>query len=926
MLTFPRPPSSAREDEFDSLTQTGASDEVRLSTASPSAAFDRDPLLVTKVQLPPAPHDLICRPQVTDSLEPSTGQQITIVSAPTGFGKTTALREWATSSVRPVAWLSIDARDNEPTRFWSYVIAAIETQRPGFGTQTASLLRHPEPATLNYVITTIINEIAGHPECMSIVLDDYHAISNDTIHESMRFLLEHLPPNLHLSIAGRSDPPFGLPRLRAQGLLIELRRPELRFQTSEATAFLIDAMGLDLRHADVVQLEQRTEGWVAGLRLAGIALRQHDDPAAFICGFNGQHRSIGDYLAEDVIGHQPEVIQQFMIETSILDRLSGPLCDAVTGREDSQAILETLENDNAFLIPLDNQRRWYRYQGLFADVLRDRLTRSGADTCATVHRRAARWYLDERLTREAVVHAHAGGDLQLVAEIIEQRSCPMLANGELDAISTWIALLPRSMVETRPVLGCLLAWVLVLTGRVDEADPLLDTVERSAVARGMTESRGEIAAIRAYAARLRQDIPLAIELSRTARELTPISAYSLRRAIALNYGIALWWRWEADDAELAFQESAELAEIGGEHASAVVALCHRAKLRFDRGHIDQSWTMFQEAVALADRLGVSALPSQSFVYLGMAYVLYERDELDEAERCLHHAIELGTAGGKIDHVILSYLEMTRIHLARGNTDDAREVVGRARSTLNRHPVLHVQAEFDLCQVMLWIVEGDHVAAEQWANDALNRVEGRVELLQEPERMAIVHVHLAQGRGADAWSSLQSLHDRSAATRSNGWHTCRIYTLIQLARIHHLNGDLQAARNTLSEAIQMAEPLGHVRTFADHHQIWEALPQLIASSLGVSATYIQRLLLATGMAEQPTPTRLSTIDAPSSLSHRELEVLRHVQDGLSNREIAETLFVTVGTVKRHTNSIYSKLDVGSRTQALARARSLNLFET
>ena len=857
-------------------------------------------------------------------LEPEPGRQFAIISAPTGFGKTTVLREWAAKTGRPVGWLSLDTGDNDPDTFWSYVVAAVACCQPGFGAIARSLLYTPEAVTAEYVVTAVINEMARLPEDISLVLDDYHVISDDVVHRSLRFLIEHLPPQLHLLIAGRSEPPLGQPRLRALGLLTELRGADLCFQVDEASTYLVDTLGLDLSLKDVTRLQQRTEGWVAGLRLAAHAIRQHDDPQAFINGFSGQHRSVGDYLAGDVLDQQPEHIRQFMIETSFLDQFRGSLCDAVTNGINGQATLELLERANAFLIPLDEQRQWYRYQGLFADVLRDRLDRSCATQISVLHRRAARWFLENRMTREAISHARAGGDMELVAEIVEQRACPMLSSGELDTINTWIAPLPREMVESRPILGCLLAWVLVLTGRVDEAEPLLDAVERTTIASGATTPLGEIAASRAYAARLRHQIPLAIELSRKARELTPASAYSLRRAIALNYGIALWWCCEADEAERAFKEATELAEAGGEHAAAVVALCHRARIRSDQGFFDESWALFQDAIELAERLGVSSLPSQSFVYLGMAYVLMERNELDEAGQCLAQSIELGRAGGKLDHVILAHVEQTRIAIARGDLSAARTAVRHAQTGLDHHPVIHITPEVDLSRVMLWIAEGDLSAAEEWASATMERACGQPETLTEPERLALVHIRLAQHRPVEAQQILQSLHDRSAATLPNNWCTCRIQTLILLARIHEIAGQRGPALDTLSEALQLAERLGHIRTFAEHGFALVTLLTNVPSSSGVSRAYIDQLIDACRQTLSPESAIRNAHDATTPLSHRELEVLRHIQDGLSNREIADTLFVTVGTVKRHTNSIYSKLAVSSRTQALARARTLDLF--
>jgi len=882
------------------------------------------PLLVTKLRPPPAPRDLVSRPQLTSLLEPIAEQQIAIISAPTGFGKTTNLREWATATSRHVGWLSLDGGDNDPDTFWSYLIAAIASCLPGFGQPARSLLFMPEAVTAEYVVTTVINELAAVDADVSIVIDDYHVITDEVVHRSLRFLIDRMPPQLHLLIAGRSDAPLGQPRLRAVGRLVELRGTDLSFRDDETARFLIDTMDLKLTETDVVHLQQRTEGWIAGIRLAAHALRQHADPHTFISEFSGHHRSVGDYLASDVLNQQPEHLQRFMVVTSILDQLSGELCDAVTGTSGGQATLDLLERANAFLIPLDSERRWYRYQSLFADVLRNRLAALDADEIAAAHCRAARWYLEQRMTHEAVRHALAGHDHELVAEIIERRARPMLSSGELETIGRWITTLPRQMIESRPVLGCLYAWVLVLTGRADEAEPLLHAVEKAIHGGGSTAALAEVAAIRAHAARLRHQLSQAIDLSLTARKLAPADAYPLRRAIALNHGIALWWCWEADSAERAFREAADLAEAGGEPAAAVVALCHRARIRSDQGFLDDAWQLFQEAQAVSSRLGVASLPSQSFLYLGMSYTLIERDELDAAEQCLQQAIDLGNAGGKLDHVILAHVEITRIALARGDIEAARTAIRAAQTGFDRHPVIHLRPEIDLLRVQLWIAEDDLTAASEWADTILASCTDAPESLSEPDRIALVLVRLAQGRHEDAGQILRSLHARSATTLPNNWYTCRIGTLILLARVQMLAGQPEAAVTTLVEALRLAEPLGHVRTFADHGSAIVQLLTMVSASSGVSRQYVDRLIAASSPPHVKHTAAHPQADDITPLSQRELEVLRHIRDGLSNREIADTLFLTVGTVKRHTNNIYSKLSVNSRTQAIARAHSLNLF--
>jgi LuxR family maltose regulon positive regulatory protein len=911
MLTFPSPPAHV----------------------SAGATAQRDPVLITKLHLPPVPPDLVRRQHLIERLEPAQGQRLTLLCAPTGFGKTTALRDWAERTTRPVAWLSLDPGDNDPARFWDYVVAAIQAWHPDSGMHARALLRTPQPQTLEYVVAALINDLVAQPAPLSLVLDDYHLVTDEAVHQSMRYLLDHLPPHVHVLIASRIDPPLGLPRLRAQGMLAELRGGDLRFRMDEASAFLVDTIGLPLTSDDVRRLERRTEGWIAGLRLAALALKQQPDPRAFIAGFSGGHRSIGDYLADEVLDQLPEPVLSFLLETAILDRLCGALCDAVTGFAGGQGMLEQLEHCNAFLIPLDEERRWYRYQGLFADVLRDRLWKTHPERVPELHRRAAGWLFEQGMTREAVRHALEGDDLELVATFIEQRACPMFALGELDTIRDWIDALPDAMVRARPILCCLQAWVCVLSSRAADAEPYLADAERGAAAAGLPYLLGEVAAIRAYVARLQFDLPLAIELSQRARELVDEHDLGLQRAIALNHGIALWWSHEADQADLAFQEAGTLADAAGETVPAIVALCHRARLRFAQGQLRRALELYQQAHDLAREGGVGTSPAQSFVHLGLADLLIERDALDEALPHVEDCLRLGLSGGKVDHVIMAWISMTRLRLARGDLDGAREAARQSQLALDRHSVPHIAPVVAWAHVAVWLASGDDEAVERWAADLTERAGGDpafdsgqgLDALNETERMTLARAWLAIGRPDDALVALSRVLERAEATLARGWQACWIETLALLACIQQAQGSPRQAVDTLARALALAEPEGMVRTIADFGAPMAALLARVPSAR-VSREYVDTLLAACRAmpSGRPAPSQPGCGVPRSVLSERELEVLHRIEDGLSNREIADALFVTVGTVKRHTNSIYTKLDVGSRTQALARARALNLL--
>jgi LuxR family transcriptional regulator, maltose regulon positive regulatory protein len=900
---------------------------------------ERDPLLVTKLQLPPAPPDLIARPQVTDLLNPIPGQRVTLLCAPTGFGKTTALREWAARTTQSVAWVSLDRGDNDPARFWSYVIAAIQVWSPDAGTQARALARMPEQPPLEYIVTALINAVAAGEDDISLVLDDYEVITNAHVHLSLRYLLDHLPSRLHVLIASRVDPPLSFGRLRALGQLGEVRAADLRFQPGETSTFLNDAMGLNLPVDAVTTLDARTEGWVAGLRLAALAIRQHADASTFIASFSGSHRAIVDYLTDEVLDQLPESALRFMLETSILDRLTGPCCDAVTGRDDSQALLERLERANAFLIPLDDDRRWFRYQQLFSDALRDRLAKTSAACIPELHLRAAHWLHVQDFPGAAIEHAAAGGDLDLVMEIIEANARPMLSRGELSTLRGWLDLLPDERIRGCSAVCCTQAWVSVLSGRIDIAESYLDDAERIADVQAGDILLGEIAGIRGYIARLQGRLPLAIALTRKAMALTQTAAPALRRAIAMNLGLSYWWSHDVEAADMAFADAIAIAEESGDACAVVVAMSHRAKLWAVYGCLRHAEAIFREAENLAIERGVEMYPSQSFVYLGLADLRIQWHDLDGAARLLEDCTKLGVSGGRIDHIIMAYINLSIVELARNDIPAAREMVRQARIALSHHPAPHLQSSVAWTQAVVWIAAGDLDPADRWATALLDRAGGDPLRLDESERMALARVRLEQGRIDEAGTVLASVRQRAI---DSGWVRCRIETQALHALIQQASGDEARALVTIGEALALAESEDYRHIFTELGAPMLDLLARVPPTSAVSSSYLDRLLrsfhIQIGPSSNGAGSRHAGLSSraqlialhprrgigPDLLSDRELEVLARITDGLSNREIADALFVTVGTVKRHTNNIYSKLDVASRTQAIARARALNLL--
>ncbi|MGD9002616.1 MAG: AAA family ATPase, partial [Anaerolineae bacterium] len=461
-------------------------------------------LLKTKLYIPPLRSELVLRPHLVDRLDGGfrRGRKLILVAAPAGYGKTTLLSEWITQrDLRPrVAWVSLDVDDNDPARFWTYVAAALQTVQEDIQGLAPAAFQSPNPPPIESTLTSLLNQIAEVPDPLVLILDDYHMIQTSAIHDALSFLLENLPPRMHLVIATRADPPLPIPRLRGRGQLTELYQSDLRFTSQEAADFLNRAMGLDLSVEDVAALEKRTEGWIAGLQMAAVSMRGRDDIAGFVRAFTGSHRYILDYLGEEVLGQQPEGVREFLLQTAILDRLTAPLCDAVVGRatldkarDGSQAMLEYMESNNLFIVALDDQRRWYRYHRLFADLLLRQLQRQRPDLVPQLHRRASEWNEANSLTGAAVTHALAAEDFGRVAHLLEQAAWPMLTRGEMTTLLGWLDALPEDAVRARPRLGILRAWALALTGQLDEADSYLSGAEAR-------YGRGEVAAVRGYIA------------------------------------------------------------------------------------------------------------------------------------------------------------------------------------------------------------------------------------------------------------------------------------------------------------------------------------------------------------------------------------------------------------------------------------------
>jgi LuxR family maltose regulon positive regulatory protein len=898
-----------------------------------------DPLLTTKLYPPPAPADVVPRPRLAEQLADTFGSRLTLVSAPAGYGKTTLLSEWIARSGLPVAWLSLDEGDNDPTRFWSYAIAALLGVLPARTTTPAiSDLHDLRPTPSESAITAIINAFAGAPQPVALVLDDYHLIDSEAVHRTVSFLLEHLPPQLRLIIASRTDPPLALARLRARGQLRELRAGDLRFTDAEADAFLNAVMGLNLEPEAVATLETRTEGWVAGLRLAAHALTRRDDSQDFIAAFGGSHRSVVDYLVDEVLSRQSARMQNFLLQTSILERLSGPLCDAVTGQLDSQQLLEALERANLFVVSLDEQREWYRYHHLFAEVLRDRLRQSRARPSAPeLHERAARWYYGQGLVREALGHAFAGNDIDSATYLLLRYASPLLMRGEYATVLAWLDKIPPARLRCSSQLCRIKSWALIYSGHMRDVEPWLQYAALGCWTTTPDEIMGEIISLRSSAARLSGQGHAGVQLSLQALELLPAWNHQLRGITQINLAASYGLLDDLDAAETALDAADEHARVTGDPCIALIALTHRAFVQNHHGRLQEAERLYRAALQWAVADGGPPFPAAAYAYLGLGEIAHQRNELDAARRHLTDGITLGE-GGRFNLAIASYMCLARVKQAQGDARGADEAIEQAQRMAADAGVPHMVGSVDARRVLTWLQQGKRAEATRWARQRPAEIPLSTAYLDDAQDITVARVWLMEGKLTQALALLERLVEVADAA---GRVDRAIELLALQAAVCDGLGDDAAAQAALYRALALGEPGGYVRAVVDagpgvvpvlRRVLDQEQRRRAAAPGGPTCAYLCMLLSAFEPPRERAPRvhaqRQQTVEAvlPGlQLSPREQEVLRCIADGASNQQIADDLYVTVGTVKRHLHNIFGKLDANSRTKAVARARELGLIE-
>ena len=892
------------------------------------------PVLATKLFMPPPRPHAVLRPRLIERLneDQRRGRALTLVSAPAGFGKTTLLSAWIDQRARQdpklrVAWLSLDEGDNDPARFLLYLAAALHGVEPSCGADAMAALHSPQPPLAEAILTDLINEIDGIAGDVLLVLDDFHAVNSPQVDDELAFLLEHLPSRMRIVIATREDPNLPLARMRARSELTELRAADLRFSPDEAAEFLGRVMGLELTAEDIAALESRTEGWIAGLQLAALSMQGQKDIAGFIHSFTGSHRFVLDYLAEEVLRHEPEGIQAFLLRTSILDRFCGSLCDALMQGDSGpgpdlvasgQETLEYLERANLFIVPLDGERRWYRYHRLFAELLRQRLEQSlaadkaGGETgAAAMHIRASCWYEVNGLPIDAFHHAAAAADIDRAERLANSREMPNHVRGAVIAILDWLASLPENVLDARPSLRVLTATMSLVAGRTTGVEEALQAAERAlergskgvAVDEAIHDLIGRIAAARATLALTRYQPDAIMVQSRRALKYLHPDNFQFRLTAMWTTAFAHFLQGDRAAAGRAYAELERVSHASGEVFFAQLALCSMGE--FQELDIDllQAAETYRRALLL---FGDNPQPSASQAHLGLARVSYEWNDLDAAEEQGERGLRLARQyDSTIDRFILCELLLVRVLLARGLVAAAAarldELAITARSPIYRHRLPDIAA----LQVPVLLRQGHVEAAARFA-EAFDLPQSRARVL------------LAQNEPSSALALLEPLRGQMEA---RGWQDERLRILAFQALALHAEGREDEALRLFVETMGLAEGGRFIRLFLDEGAPMARLLS-VAAARGMMPAYAGKLL--TAFAAEKQVRESEPPESASPLSRRELEVLRLLAEGLSNQEIGERLFLALDTIKGHNRRIFEKLEVKRRTEATARGRELGLL--
>ncbi len=880
------------------------------------------PLLKTKLHIPHRRPDMVPRSLLIKQLNERIQRKLTLITAPAGYGKTNLASEWTHSlqsedtSNNRITWLSLEEVDSEPIRFLSYVIAALQQVAPEIGAGALSLFESAQSPPINTVLNELINDIAGLDYHIMLVLDDYHVISHPEIHEALRYLVEHQPHQMHLVITSREDPPLPLPRLRARGEMAEIRMHDLRFSLDETTQFFSHSMKLDLESEVISVLEARTEGWIAGLQLAGIVLKNLPDHQAFMDTFSGSHRYVLDYLTDEVLQSQDEEVRQFLVQTAILKRFNTDICQAVTGNPNSQFILEQLEQTNMFIVPLDHERVWYRYHHLFADSLLTELSKAEA---SELYKKASAWHEANDMIFEAVTYALDSADPEFMADMIDValQQETIWSSGNLVLYSSWLEKLPAQVLANRPHLSLNAAFVLYLSGRFDDALQLIALAETDLAAQPASPEVENLLALvalyRGSIAAVRGDVEQAIELITFAQSRLPRADHMAHARAHFSLGVANENSGQADDAAKNFLRASEKAQSAGVLHLAVHARCSAAQVLIDLGRLNLAEQACRTAIDLAE--------GQRFPPLGVALsilggIALERNDLASAEQLLNEGIALSSQRMLLIHVIAGMASYVHLTVCQGNTAEFLNAIDEVNAILEEYDEEYDVDRFYLVaaanQARMHIFLADRQAVDQWAKAyQASRSDSPFEYAE----LTLVRYLLMSGDYEAVPSILQPLLD---AARHEGRFRASMEIKLLFSRYCQDKGDIPTALKWLSEALEIAAPEGFIRIFLDEAPVLELLPQVRETAPDL----VDAIL---GQQKSPDDVeRPAQPQLPEPLTEQELNILALIVGGKTNQQIADELVVTLGTVKWHVHNILQKLGVNNRTQATIRAQELGLL--
>lgn len=917
------------------------------------------PILATKLYIPPPRPKIVPRPHLIERLNEglSASRKLSLISAAAGFGKTTLISKWVAGCGRPAAWLSLDEGDNDPTRFLTYLVAALQTLAPNIGSGALASLQSPQPPPIESILTALLNEITIAQDHFILVLDDYHVIDYPPVDQALTFLLEHLPPQMHLVIATREDPQFPLARMRARGQLTELRAANLRFTPAEAAELLIQAMSLQLSVEDIAALEARTEGWITGLQLAALALQGslfmqgRSDAASFIKSFTGSHHFILDYLVEEVLQRQPEHVRNFLLQTAILDRLSGSLCDAVTGQVDGRGMLESLERGNLFVVPLDNQRQWYRYHHLFAEVLQAHLREAQPDRVSTLHRRASEWYEQNGLRSDAIRHALAAKDFELAAGLIEL-AWPATEEGSIQPATWvgWVKTLPDELTHARPVLNVWYAYAFLGRGEMEAAETRLKDAERWLVSADTMKVQPEtpsvemvvvdkeqfsslpaaIAVGRAYIAQALGNIPDTVRYASRVLELVPEGELLRRGQASMFLGITHWASGDLEAADRVFADYTMKLRTAGNIPDAISTSVVLTDIRLALGHLHEAINTLEQLLQFVMDQGEPIPLDAADLHRELSKLHLEQGNLEAAAQHLQRSKELGE---KAYLPVLRYrlcIDHARLKTAQGDLEGALALLDEAQRLYIRSPLP------DFCPISamkarIWVAQGRLTKALEWIREQGLSVDDVPSYLREFEHVTLARVLIARYKSDRRTGSIQEalglLERLMHAAEEGGRMGSMIEILALLALAHAAQGDLPLALVSLERALTIAEPEVYVRIFVDEGEAMRLLIEKQSRNRDHPLSDYADKLLAT--FPQPVAAPKSVIihqksDMIEPLSERELEVLKLLRSELSGPEIAQRLIVSLHTLRTHTNNIFKKLGVNNRRAAVRRGEELDLL--